>query len=294
VKNQRPRHCYKYTSGYLGGAHDTNIHVRLRVMQAGAGRPSRVVVVPVNSRNSYSSIRGMQIYSPWEKTLYSKKSCEPYYTRLKSLAAKVQLMLTESLNSKEETQVFKNAQEEVKHLINHGYAIHSSTLRFHSENAKCPVRFEFVVLSNDVFHNEDVFQCPISTLSDDIRATIVQACSYHVCCDLVRQLTFFFPPLIKLVEQEFSNLTKYSPVMKTMLVFCAEGVENILDTGRFFLVESTEDSKQNMERIVWGDSKSQLKGKSLCPKKKDFFLNWSMACPQIYFPAVLLAPGTSR
>lgn len=234
VKNQRPRHCYKYTSGYLGGAHDTNIHVRLRVMQAGAGRPSRVVVVPVNSRNSYSSIRGMQIYSPWEKTLYSKKSCEPYYTRLKSLAAKVQLMLTESLNSKQETQVFKNAQEEVKHLINHGYAIHSSTLRFHSENAKCPVRFEFVVLSNDVFHNEDVFQCPISTLSDDIRATIVQACSYHVCCDLVRQLTFFFPPLMKLVEQEFSNLTKYSPVMKTMLVFCAEGVENILDTGRFF------------------------------------------------------------
>lgn len=143
-------------------------------------------------------------------------------------------MLLAASGGTSEEPVFKEAHKKVLQLIQRANDIYNSACRSHCFNSQSPVRFEFIMMSHDLLEDEHIVSCPIGN-TVDIMDSLVVAWSKHDVYDMLRLHDLTFPPLLKVASMSSEEIKdNYTAEMKTMLVYCAEVVENILDTGRTF------------------------------------------------------------
>jgi hypothetical protein len=241
------RYPFHLTTGMLANTHVMDLQLQVIITHHVDQENNLWVRTEVRLKNGTRVVQGMQIYSPRERALLSRRSREITHLDLNGYSALTQRLLDPTTSRWQSDMDVAKIQQSLRKLTVRSKEILEGYNDFHSGayNGRAEVRFEYAFACNEWSKGEGNYPAlPLDPNDTNLWPfdAIVMAQKDDVSSDIEQLHTYAMGPMEALSHMDPQNIANLSPAIKTAFVHMAEIVQQ--------MVNSTDPGIQGTHRTI--------------------------------------------
>jgi hypothetical protein len=241
------RYPFHLTTGLLANTHVMDLQLKVIITEHFDQENNLWIRTEVRLKNGTRVVQGMQIYSPRERALLSRRSRDDTHRELSGYSALTQRLLDPSTSPWQADTDVAELQQSLRKLTVRSREILEGYKDFHSGevNGRAEVRFEYAFARNDWSKGQDNYPAlPLDPNDTNLWPfdAIVMAEHNEVLNDIQQLHSYAISPMEALTSMDPQNIPSLSPAIKTAFVHMAEIVQQ--------MVNSTDPGMQGTHRTI--------------------------------------------